>query len=287
MFKEILKRYVSQKNRRIIRNIQSEINNIPNNVLRKAAGCFPSKKVSFVIVGAQKGGTTALYSFLDQHPDISMSVVKETNFFSYNYDDNWKQYNKYFKLFSRGRILGEASPSYMLKHDIVVPRMRAYNPRFKIIFILRNPIDRAYSQYKMHKSKYNLSLSFEKCLEIAKKKEGKNIIIDQEGKLSTNTIEQYLEFGRYSNQIKSFQNSFSSKQMLFLKTEDLLKDHSKSLNLIFNFLEIPHVSIPKRIVHSHKDVEMSEVAKTILRKEYYEEITQLESILGWDLNHWK
>lgn len=216
-----------------------------------------------------------------------MAKVKETDFFSHNFTKCYKYYHRCFKPFTGKNLLGEASPSYMLKHGTAAPRMKEYNPNLKIIFILKNPVERVYSQYKMHKFKYNLRLTFEECLEIAKKNEGKNVILDPRSGLSTKTIESYFEFSHYSRQIRSFQNHFPMDRMLFLRSEELLENHAETMKRIFTFLGVPYLDVPHKIVHSNQDVGMSAAARSILNEEFKEEIEQLEHLLGWDLSGWK
>jgi hypothetical protein len=251
---------------------------------------FP-KKVSFIIVGAQKSGTTALWHFLGEHPDISPSLIKETSFFST--DANWekgadyKAYRRQFELFPGRGSLGEASPSYMIDCLKVAPRIARYNPAVKLIFILRNPAERVYSQYKMHRAKYGLSLTFEECLEIARAGDGEYKVLDKASGFSTETITSYLEFGQYVGQIKTFLDLFDRKQMLFLRTEELVEQHTETLNKVFSFLNVKPFPVQARVIHSHDYIPMSEEAREFLRREYFDSISELESLIDWDLSHWK
>lgn len=248
---------------------------------------FHPMKVSFIVVGAQKGGTSALHYFLKQNPGIALPRVKETDFFSYHYHTDYRFYHRKFHPFMGERMMGEVSPSYMLEHEVVSVRIKAYNSEMKLIFILKNPVERAYSQYKMHLNKYGIKYSFEECLEIAKNNNGKDIIFDPKSGLSTKTLESYFEFGHYSRQIQSFQSHFPAHQMLFLRTEELLENHDVTLNRVFDFLGVPQVQVPAKIIHSYQGAPMSEAAKLILYEEFQTEIESLEKMLGWDLQRWK
>jgi Sulfotransferase domain len=216
---------------------------------------FAPKKVSFISVGAQKSGTTALYYFLGEHPDISVSLTKETNYFATeSYWENgadYKIYRRQFELFPGARKLGEASPRYMPCHQIAAPRIAEYNPDIKLIFILKNPIDRAYSQYKMHtKANKYFRLTFEECLEIAKSTDSTYNMLDYNG-LSVDmapTIRSYLGNGYYAEQIKTYLALFERNQMLFLRTEELEKEHEKTMSRVFSFLEVKHITEFKRVL---------------------------------------
>ena len=114
-------------------------------------------KVNTFIVGAPKTGTTSLYYYLNQHTNVCMSSIKEPNFFSAKEVNSLfyksqivDDINEYHKLFSQNKkqIIGEASVSYLF-FDEVPNRIYKYNPKAKIIILLRNPIERALSHYLM------------------------------------------------------------------------------------------------------------------------------------------
>ena len=113
-------------------------------------------KVDFFIVGAPKAGTTSLYHYLNQHPAIEMSRIKEPNFFSSKslkesgtyyrsiIVDNQEDYHSLFNLGNEGVLFGDASVSYLFYND-VANKIKNYNHLAKIIIVLRNPIERAFS----------------------------------------------------------------------------------------------------------------------------------------------
>ena len=120
------------------------------------------KLPTFLIVGVQKAGTTSIYNYLEKHPQVYMSPIKETNFL----EKDWStvenaQKNKngiltiedYGKLFEGVRdqtAIGEASPNYLFHYQSSAARIQQYVPNAKLIAVLRNPIERAYSDYLMH-----------------------------------------------------------------------------------------------------------------------------------------
>ena len=120
------------------------------------------KSPTFIIIGAQKCGTTSLYEYLCQHTLILRGKRRETHYFDWRWDksilnDDWKgHHEKYMEYFDSqslykypSLITGESTPSYLLHSDIVIPRILMICPWVKILVMLRNPIDRAYSQYQM------------------------------------------------------------------------------------------------------------------------------------------
>ena len=113
--------------------------------------------VNFLICGTQKGGTSALDAYLREHPEICMADKKEVHFFDNKkfFNKNKPDYSKYHSFFnpqSSHKLLGETTPIYMYWHDSP-RRIWQYSPNMKIIVILRNPIDRAYSHWNMERSK--------------------------------------------------------------------------------------------------------------------------------------
>lgn len=102
----------------------------------------PGPLPDFVIIGAQKAGTTTLFDMLAEHPEVSLSTVKEVHFFDLNFHRGEEWYRRHFDR----HIAGEASPYYIF-HPLVHDRMKALIPNAKAIVILRDPIDRALSHY--------------------------------------------------------------------------------------------------------------------------------------------
>lgn len=114
----------------------------------------------FIVIGAQKCGTTSMYEYICQHPLIAKGKRRETHYFDWRYNDTLQSVQEhreyYMQFYERAQLAahpsistGESTPSYLLHADIVLPRLKAYVPWAKLIVMLRNPIDRAYSQYQM------------------------------------------------------------------------------------------------------------------------------------------
>ena len=193
-------------------------------------------KVDFLIVGAPKAGTTSLYKYLNQHQDVVMSSVKEPNYFSKeelesqdlyyaskNITDE-KDYHSLFQANGEKKKLGEASVSYLF-YPKVSKRIFTYNKDAKIIIILRNPVDRAYSHYKM-----DFRLGFVK-------RDFEDLVLNnnKEGSLF---YQQYIDLGLYHLQVKSYIDEFGSTNVCVMFYEDLKKDRATFVNNIFSFLNL-------------------------------------------------
>src|SRR4051812_28315114 len=113
--------------------------------------------VSFLVAGVQKGGTTALFDYLSELPELELPAVKEAHFFDDEQNVDWvaPDYARYHALFSNpGRTWGEATPIYIYWPN-ALERIRAYNPAMKLILLFRDPIARAWSQWKMEYARGN------------------------------------------------------------------------------------------------------------------------------------
>ncbi len=197
-------------------------------------------KVDFFIVGAPKAGTTSLYHYLSEHPETDMSILKEPNYFSEkSIKDNYlyyksypiKKLSRYHSLFKNNNLIkGEASVSYLYYKD-VAKSIKAYNSSARIIIMLRDPIERAFSHYLMDFRLGLINDTFE------------NIIFQKSNLSNSKTyFQQYVKLGEYTNQIKRYFNEFPSEQILVVdyddfknKTSDVVKKVYKFLNIDINF----------------------------------------------------
>jgi len=246
--------------------------------------------VNFLLVGAQKSGTTTLHAYLQEHLEIKMSSKKEVHFF--NKDDYFKKnmpdytyYHSFFDVSGADKYLyGEATPAYMYCRD-APRRIWQYNPNMKIIVILRNPIDRAYSHWNMEVSRGAETLGFEDAL----KQEEKRC---REALPAQHYVYSYLDRGSYSSQIRELWRFFKREHVLILKYEQLKNDPESVLIKTFNFLGVnglPSKSflLEEKILHraSYKE-KMSDETRLFLKKYFRAEIFQLEYLLGSKYGDW-
>ena len=194
-------------------------------------------KVDFFIVGAPKAGTTSLYHYLNEHPQVEMSSQKEPDYFSdkaihkqgmYYGKNRVNTLDKYESLFVQKEsvVYGEGSVSYLF-YDNVAEDIKKYNPNAKIIIMLRNPIERAFSHYLMDYRLGLISDSFENIL--AKKSKHKNAHL---------FYQQYIEVSKYAKQIQRYLDFFEKDNILVIDYEDFKKNVSKTVDQVYNFLNI-------------------------------------------------
>jgi hypothetical protein len=250
-------------------------------------------KVNFLIVGTQKGGTTALAAFLGKHPQICMYTQqpshplrkgKEAQFFTNEqyFSSTPPRYDLYHHMFpdsANAEITGESTPLYIY-WEPVPGRIYTYNPHMKLIFILRNPVDRAYSHFMMEKQRKTEPLSFSDAIRTEEKRWSDPLSIQR-------LVYSYVDRGFYTRQIKRMLHYFPKDQMLFIKTEDLKTNHYGTLNRVFDFLNITRIdTIKPQTVFSQKYPEMDIEDRKYLLNKFNDSITDLEQLLGWDCSSW-
>ena len=206
-----------------------------NSVLKK----MRENKVNLFIIGSAKSGTTSLHDYLDQHPNICMSSVKEPNFFSCQDIKNDNLYyldaplihrtEDYEKLFkpNEDKYLGESSVSYMY-YPNAVKRIKKYNPQAKIIMLLRNPVERAFSHYLMDYSSGYINCDF-----------GQLIRNEQ---VHSVAYQQVVKYGLYFEQIKRVLEEFPKENVLVLISENSLNNLKRTMVEIEEFLELNEFS---------------------------------------------
>ena len=213
------------------------------------------KKPDFLIIGVQKGGTTSLFHYLKQHPQIKLPQNKEVHFFDLHFNKGMLWYISWFplKFSSKKFSTAEATPSYIRSKE-TAERIKSKIPDIKLIALLRNPVDRAYSHYQMeYRKKREDKNSFEAAIE----DEYKYLSTGNElNSLKTN----YLIAGWYEQQLKTYHDLFPSKNILVLKSEELNSKPLETLNKITEFLEISNWQswkLEKRNVHLHEYPKLS------------------------------
>ncbi len=200
---------------------------------------------NFLIVGAAKSGTTSLYAYLAQHPDVYLCPVKEPCFFSDGNPRLVRSDSEYGALFdgrSSEKAIGEASASYL--YDTEAPKkIKALLNEVKIIIILRNPINRAYSQWGQ--IFYQLGyerLSFEEAL----RDEDTRISLGKFGEDSPfyYGFYHYFHAGLYYEQVKRYFDTFNRGWVQIHIFEEFIKDPGKTCKEIFSFLGVDPGFIP-------------------------------------------
>jgi hypothetical protein len=208
--------------------------------------------VSFVIAGVQKAGTTALFDYLSEDPGVSLSRVKEVHFFDDETQD-WAHpdYGAYHANFAPadGRPRGEATPIYLYWPNCV-ERIAAYNPAMRLIVLLRDPVERAWSHWKMEYARGAETRPFAWCI-----REGRQRLFDVKP-WGHHREFSYVERGFYAEQLERLFGHFPREQVLVLSADQLSREPAPTLATVRNFLGIPAGPDPSpRQVHVGKEMD--------------------------------
>ena len=309
---------------------------------------------NFFIVGAPKAGTTSLYAYLDQHPQVYLSPLKEPSYFAFemrleNFSEemrprmareiraleeylrgdmrekrfgglvsNWEDYLKLFRNVSDEIAIGEATPIYLWS-ETAARNIAARIPHARIIINLRNPVDRAYSQYLQMLTTGVIGRSFREQIEVNLHCEKKQF----------GTRWPLLEFGRYFEQVRRYLNEFPRSQIHISFYEDLERAPGLLMADLFAFLSVeagfaadvtrrhheprvpklagaayylkkwriwpylrllaPEALRPRLrslVLHSRASLAMAPADRAFLNDYYRDDIQKLAALLGRDLTSW-
>lgn len=244
-------------------------------------------KVNFLIIGAQKAGTTALFEGLRNHPEIYMPEIKELHFFDNDtfFSKSHVDYSVYesrFNFTSRAKLYGEVTPSYMFWGSSM-KRIWAYNKNMKLIVILRNPITRAFSHWNMQFEKNIEKHDFYYCI----KNESERL------KNATPTDIRrysYVERGLYAKQLERILDFFNKNQLLVIKYEEFLKNQETTMEQILFFLNVSSIDHKIKLKKTHNIPYKKKISKKefdYLSDFYKNDISKIEEMLGWDCLDWK
>jgi len=243
----------------------------------RRSGALPT----FVTIGTMKGGTSALHTYLRQHPQVCMSTKKETDFFFRPAGHDLAWYRSQFT--ERADQYGESSPNYTKRHEVegIARRMHALLPDLRLIFLARDPIERAVSHF-LH-----------------------NVV---KGRVLRDDFEVYFDdlenpallTSRYHWQLDPFVEAFGLDRLLVLSSEQLRDDRAQTMEQVFSFLGVdPTFTSPKFDVESHVtsaklikagesiDVPvMSAKQRERVAESLRPDIDRFRALVGQDFAHW-
>ena len=249
---------------------------------------------NFFIIGAERSGTTSLWLYLKQHPDIYMSPIKEPQFFSWGEQEwnffgpgdtrthepkslvkNLVQYQSLFEKVSDEKVIGEASTSYLYSSR-AMERLWRFAPSAKLIAILRNPVDRAHSAFvKRHYMAGSEPLTdFSEALQ------------EEERRIRNNWYPayHYKHKGYYYSQLKPYFDLFGQGQILVLLYEDLVRNPRAMLRETLRFLKVDESFLPKEFgqYNTSKISRSSKVTvflKRVTQNRFFREVRRSSKLL--------
>jgi Sulfotransferase domain len=262
---------------------------------------------SVLVIGAQRAGTTSLFEYLQAHPDFvrprsadpSIYWSKEIHFFDENFEKGVDWYRGFFALEAtrerrrrRGGdlVTGEATPYYLF-HPAVPGRVAATLPDVRLIAILRDPVERAYSHYQLARAEGHERLSFEEAIE----KEPKRLA-GVDDWLSSETARgrgghpnyhhhrrrAYVSRGLYAEQISRWLEHFPREQLLVLRADDLFGRTQETYADVLRFVGLRESTLTDVEPHNRQSYPpMNSETRQRLRELYAEPNAQLAELLGW------
>lgn len=200
----------------------------------------------FLIIGAAKSGTTSLFHYLTQHPRIIKPFKKEIHFFDKHFNKGVNWYKLHFptknevNIGQNQAITGEATP-YYISHPLVPSRVKMILPKVKIIVLLRNPVDRAFSNYN-HMVRMGFEKeSFENAIDLESERtlgELDKIVNDNLNYSFKHHHYSYLSRSIYHIELERWLQYFNIDRFLFINSEDLYTNPSEIFTQTTNFLDL-------------------------------------------------
>lgn len=243
-------------------------------------------RLGFVIVGAEKAGTSALFAYLRRAPGLWGPVLKELNFF--DRDDRWgdgtdfSALHRWFLTAPRGAILGEATPSY-LKNPWCLQRIRDYNPEIRVIAMLRSPVVRAFSAWNFRRARLRDSRDFMTAVRV-EIGSGGDLAVARENKY------RYVASGHYGPQLAELLRVFPRDQVLLLKYEDFQRDQVGHVREAVRFVGGPddhRIPAVRRVNVWGYNRSLGRDEFLELLPHYESDIAAVEAATGWDCSDWR
>lgn len=243
----------------------------------------------FLVIGAMKAGSTTFHQYIINHPDVIPPIIKEVHYFDYYYGSTtWYRANfpKKDEMTKNGIsfLTGESTPQYLF-NPLAPKRVYDLMPNVKLIVVLRNPIDRAYSHYHHNVKKGNESMTFEDAIFQREEKlnhEHEQFISNNDYDVVFYERYNYLNLGKYAEQLSEWFKFFPKEQFFICKTEDL---SSQTLMDVYDFLGLSSFD-PGQIasLNAAKYDSIENSTREQLIKYFAPHNSNLSSLLNIDIN---
>jgi hypothetical protein len=243
------------------------------------------ERLDFIVAGAQKCGTTALHYQLERHPQIALPSKEELHFFDdeerFARDVNYQDLHDSFRPSSRAVAAGESTPVYLYWRP-AMERIWNYSKDIKLIILLRNPVDRAFSHWNMQRDRGYEPLDF---LDAIKAEEQRQ----REAEPLQSRRFSYIGRGLYGEQLERAFKYFPRGQVKVVRAEDLRSDFCNAINSLFDFIGVQ----PSRNIRNKErnpiryEREITSEERRRIYKLFEDDIAKLEKLLGKDWTDWE
>jgi len=241
---------------------------------------------SWIVVGAQRSSSSSVYKYLVSHPQVGPALVKEVHYFDNNYYRGTNWYLGHFPTRKGGRISGEASP-YYLAHPHATRRIAKDLPEVKILAVLRNPVDRAYSHY-IHERALNREpyASFAEAIAHEQERiagEEEKMLVDPTYYSYAHQNFSYVARGRYIEQVERLFELFPQDRVMVFSSERLSREPGKVYAEMLTFLGLPPFELQRFRRHNARSYEpMQPDVRARLQDYFAPENEKLFKLLGAD-----
>jgi hypothetical protein len=198
----------------------------------------------FIVIGATRSGTTSLYENLTRHPSVVPCATKEPSFFNLHFERGVGWYRSQFPLSLHKRYFedvlrmrfatGEASANYFY-YPSVPEKISRILPQVKLILLLRNPVNRAYSDYQLSVRSHKETRSFKEAVE---NEINDSVVLTQDNELSVLRL-RYLLKGTYADHLERWLRFFTNQDLLILESEDFFLNQSGAFKRVVEHLGLP------------------------------------------------
>lgn len=248
-----------------------------------SARCLPQ----FLIIGAMRGGTTTLYRHLVTHSRIEPAFNKEVHFFDKNFHKGLGWYRAFFPLrlsTPDDAITGEATPYYLF-HPRCPRHVAKLLRDIRLIAVLRDPLERAFSHYQWAVERGREKLSFEEAIEAEEDRlsgEHERLSADAGYTSFAHQVHSYKARGLYADQLERWFAEFDRQSIMVLKSESLFTDPSSTMPNVLRFLGLPDEELgmlPHRNMGSGRL--MDPMMREKLHSYFQPHNERLYQLLGW------
>lgn len=244
------------------------------------------ERVDFLVVGAQKAGTNAMRHYLSLHPSIGLHSAQEAHYFDsdqlFTSHAAQEEYHRCFPPARETLRRGEVTPIYMYWRPSM-QRIWEYNPDIRLIALLRNPVERAYSHWNMERNRGLETLPFLAALggERARLRAARPL---------QDRVHSYIDRGFYTEQIRRMWSYVDERQTLFIRSDLLASEPRAQLRRVCEFLDIDDVYQQveaTRVFEGTYSAPIETAAVDLLNHVFEGELRSIEQMLSWDLASWR
>jgi hypothetical protein len=234
----------------------------------------------FVVIGGMRCGTSSFFDWISGHPDVRPSTSKEIHFFDVHYPRGVGWYRSHFPLRAQGGVSFEATPSY-LTHPLAAERAAALIPEARMIALLREPGERAWSHYRFRRSQGFETRSFEEAVSAELAGE----IPDTFASFRTARQIPYLLGGRYAEQLVRWIDAFGPEQVLIVDADRMFTDPDGVLERVEDYAGLARVPLELRRLNVSPAREADPAILEAVREHFRESNRKLRDLtdepIGW------